>query len=86
MSDVVLTTKQRNKIARAVKALNDVRREIDSENSDCDVQWYLENSGNLNLMSGDSHDDDSGSGYGDTSRQDRVIALFDLHMASGGGW
>jgi hypothetical protein len=86
MSDITLTTKQKSKISRAVKALNDVRREVDNENSDCDVQWYLEDCGNLNLMSGDSHDETSGSGYGDTSRQDRVIALFDLDNSGGGGW
>ena len=83
---ILLTSKQRGKIKRAVKALNDVRRELDNENGDCNVQWYLENSGNLNLMSGDSHDETSGSGYGDTSRQDRVIALFDLEYSGGGGW
>ena len=80
---ILLTSKQRSKIKRAVKALNDVRREIENENGDCDVQWYLEDCGNLNLMSGDSHE---GNGNGNTSRQDRVIALFDLEYSSGGGW
>jgi hypothetical protein len=86
MSVITLTTKQRSKIKRAIKALNDVRRELQNDNNDCDVQWYLEDSGNLNLMSGDSHDETSGSGYGDTSRQDRVIAIFDLDNAGGGAW
>jgi hypothetical protein len=81
---IELTTKQRSKILRAVKSLNDVRRELQNGNRDCDVQWYLEDSGNLNLMSGDSHDEDGGNG--DTSRQDRVIALFNLDSAGGGAW
>ena len=80
---IELTSKQRNKIKRAVKSLNDVRQELDCDNSDCEVQWYLEDCGNLNLMSGDSHE---GSGNGDTSRRDRVIATFDLDSSGGGGW
>jgi hypothetical protein len=84
MTDITLTTKQRNKIKRAIKALNDVRQELQNQNGDCDIQWYLEDSGNLNLMSGDSHDEDGGNG--ETSRQDRVIALFDLDNAGGGAW
>jgi hypothetical protein len=82
MSNITLTTKQRSKIKRAIKALNDVRQELQNENGDCEVQWYLEDSGNLNLMTGDSHDF---SGDCD-SRQDRVIGLFELDMSSGGGW
>jgi hypothetical protein len=82
---ILLTSKQRNKINRAIKALNDVRRELDNENGDCDMQWYLEDCGNLNLMTGDSHDDTGhGTGYG--RRQDLVIAMFDLEYSSGGGW
>ena len=80
---ILLTSKQRNKINRAIKALNDVRKELDNDNGDCDVQWYLEDCGNLNLMSGDSHE---GIGNGDTSRQDRVIATFNLDSSGGGGW
>ena len=78
---IELTSKQRNKIKRAVKALNDVRRELENENGDCDVQWYLEDNDNLNLMSGNSHD-----GNGSASRQDRVIDTFYLESSSGGGW
>mgnify|MGYP003653423860 CR=1 FL=1 len=82
---IELTSKQRNKIKRAVKSLNDVRQELDDDNSDCEVQWYLEDCGNLNLMSGDSHDD-TGLGTGHGRRQDLVIDRFDLEYSSGGGW
>jgi hypothetical protein len=84
MIEIILTNKQRSKISRAIKALNDVRQELQNENGDCDVQWYLEDSDNLNLMSGDPHDE-TGGNHG-CSRQDRVIALFELDMSSGGGW
>ena len=78
---ILLTSKQRNKIKRAVKALNDVRRELQSENDECDIQWYLEDNDNLNLMAGNSHD-----GNGSESRRDRVIDTFYLEASSGGGW
>jgi hypothetical protein len=86
MSNVTLTTKQRNKIKRSVKALNDVRQELQKDNADCDVQWYLEDSDNLNLMSGDPHDDSGRSEGGHGRRQDRVIDTFYLELSSGGGW
>tara|TARA_B110000902_G_C14243073_1_gene563211 strand:- start:930 stop:1187 length:258 start_codon:yes stop_codon:yes gene_type:complete len=85
MSNITLTTKQRSKIKRAIKSLNDVRQELQNENGDCEVQWYLEDSDNLNLMSGESHEF-SPDTVDDDSRQDRVIDTFYLEMSSGGGW
>jgi hypothetical protein len=85
MSNITLTTKQRSKIKRAIKALNDVRQELQNENGDCEVQWYLEESGNLNLMSGDSHVF-SNCDVDEDSRQDRVIELFEFENATGGAW
>lgn len=80
---IILTIKQRNKINRAVKALNDVREELQCENPDNNINWYLEDSSNLNLMSGDSHDNE---GIRSIARQDRVIDTFSLWNSSGGGW
>lgn len=80
MADIELTNAQRRKIKRAVAALNDVRMEVQQENPEHNINWYLEDTSNFNLMEGDSHDCD-----GD-SRQDRVIENFYLDSASGGGW
>ncbi len=85
MTDIVLTPKQKSKIKRAVKALNDVRKEVEQTN-ECEpegILWYLEDSGNLCLMDGLSHDSDQ---YGDPPRQHAVIDIFDLDKSSGGGW
>ena len=81
MSDIELTAKQSRKITRAVKALNDVRQEIQSENPDININWYLEDSDNLNLMGGETHSFDM-----EDSLQENVIELFWLHNATGGGW
>jgi len=56
VSDIELTIKQHRKIKNAVKALNDVRDELQRENPDYYLNWYLEDGDNLNLMEGDSHD------------------------------
>lgn len=80
MSDIQLTTKQASKVERAIKALNDVRREVEKANQGCDINWYLEDTANLHLMSGLSHDDQH------KARHDAVIASFTLDEASGGGW
>lgn len=80
MDDIELTNAQRRKIKRAVAALNDVRSEVQRDNPEHNINWYLEDTANLNLMAGDSHDRDG------ASRQDRVIESFSLDSASGGGW
>ena len=54
------------------RLLDDVREYIPEAN------LYLEDSGNWNLLSGDSHDEH------DEARQDRVLA-FELVPHSGGG-
>ncbi len=85
MTSIVLTPKQRAKIKRAVKALNDVRKEVEQTNK-CEpegILWYLEDSENLNLMDGMSHDNGV---YGEPSRQHAVIDVFNLDKSSGGGW
>lgn len=80
MAKIKLTPKQRAKIKRAVKALNDVREELASDNPDQYLHWFLEDINNLNLMEDDSHDEHL------HPNQDAVIELFELDMASGGGW
>lgn len=80
MADVELTPAQKRKIKRAVAALNDVRQELQQENPDYYINWYLEDTGNLNLMEADSHDRDGGA------RHDKVIEHFGLDNSSGGGW
>lgn len=80
MADVELTPAQKRKIKRAIAALNDVRQELQQENPDHYINWYLEDSGNLNLMEADSHDRD-----GDP-QHDKVIEHFCLDNSGGGGW
>jgi hypothetical protein len=80
MSEVELTTKQRNKIKRAIKALNDVRREIQEQNPDCDMNWYLEDAGNFHLLDSESHDENC------CANRDGVVDSFNLYNSGGGGW
>lgn len=79
MAQIELTSSQYRKIERAVKALNDVRSEIQKQNPSMAINWYLEAQGNLNLMEDKSHVDDS-------PNHDAVIDLFYLDNSSGGGW
>jgi hypothetical protein len=81
MADIELTTKQHNKIKRAVRALNDVRNELQKDNPNYLMQWYLEDGNNLNLMEGESHE-----GVAGVPQYDRVIDTYELKSASGGGW
>jgi len=80
MAKVTITSKQKAKINRAVKALNEVRQEVANENPNNDINWYLEDCENLNFMEDSPHDDEN------NAREDRVIHLVNLHNASGGGW
>ena len=79
MAQIELTSSQYRKIERAVKALNDARSEIQKQNPNMNINWYLEAQGNLNLMEDKSHVDDS-------PNHDAVIDLFYLDSSSGGGW
>lgn len=80
MAEIILTKSQLRKIKTSVKALNDVRQELQSENPNFNINWYLEDSGNFCLMEDETHDDDG------NARQDRVIEIFNLDNSSGGGW
>lgn len=80
MADVELTPAQKRKIKRAIAALNDVRREVQRDNPDHYINWYLESGGNLNLMEADSHD------RGGSPQHDKVIDSFCLDNSGGGGW
>lgn len=82
MASITLTTKQKRKIELAIKALNEVRAEIQQENPDNYINWYLEDNDNLNLLEDVSHNHDSRG----SSNQDAVIATFDLKHSTGGGW
>lgn len=77
-----LTAKQRNKIKRAVKALNDVRRELQDQYPENKINWYLEDCGNLCLMSGDTHSDNLNV----SPLFENIVEVYDFEMASGGGW
>lgn len=86
MNTIEITPKQRAKIKRALKALEDVRNEISTApnntvNSDEGINWYFEDGGNLILMNGPSH-----SGLTATSQHDNAIETFDFPKSSGGGW
>ena len=83
MSNIYLTSKQRLKIKKAIKLLDEVRNEIQQANSDATVNWYLEDCGNLNLLDGDSHDAYNDQGG---ANHDAVIEVFDLPFSGGGGW
>lgn len=80
MADIKLTTKQHSKIKRVIKSLNDIRAELQKENPEKFINWYLEDNDNLNLMEGNSHTDDA------DMNQDAIIRLFKLDHASGGAW
>ncbi len=80
MSELTLTKAQLKKIQKAVQALNDVRKELQDENPDFNINWYLEDSCNLNLMECETHDDNG------NPQQDGIIDYFLLRNSSGGGW
>ncbi len=82
MADIELTPSQKRKITSAVKALNKVREDLQRENPDYYINWYLEDCGNLNLLEGDSHDAEN---YG-ASQSDNSIEVWDLEHSTGGGW
>lgn len=64
-----------SRIARSMeKLLLDVREYIP------DANLYLEDQGNWNLLSGDSHDERG------RMRQDRVMAWEPVRFTGGGGW
>ena len=82
MVDIKLTPAQKRKINSAVKALNKVRDDLQRENPEYYINWYLEDCGNLNLLEGDSHNvEDLGF-----TVKDNIIEAFDLEDSSGGGW
>ena len=83
-TQIALTKKQRNKINRALNALEEVRAEVSefwAEEKVGGINWYLEDNGNLCLMDGDSH-----GGINWSPRQDYAIDTFTFNQASGGGW
>jgi len=80
MAEVKITKRQQAKIEKAVEALNEVRREVQSKNQGNYINWYLEDNDNLLLMSDESHDEKG------KHREDRVILHSYLNNASGGGW
>ena len=82
MSEFNITPAQKAAITRAVNSLNKVRAELEKANPDCDVNWYLEDTANLHLMSGESHKDDA---WG-SPNHDAVEGYWSFEQASGGGW
>jgi hypothetical protein len=84
MAEINLTKAQKDKITKAIKALNDVRKELQKQNPDKDINWYLEDSDNLNLMEEESHKESGGNGF--NANYDAIIHTFNLDNSSGGGW
>lgn len=82
MSDIELTAKQRAKIKRCLKGLEQVRVEIQKANPNEIVHWYLEDTANLNLMCGHTHEDK----WPQRAIQENIIEQFDMPESSGGGW
>ena len=80
-TELYLSTKQKNKVKRAIKALEEVRMELDNQ-SENRVNWHLEDNDNLNLIDGQSHDDSNQA----RANMGMVICGFTLPHASGGGW
>lgn len=74
-----ITAKQKAKIKRAIKSLNDAILEIRGDHPE--ANYYLEDSGNLHIMPRDAHDDDTGR-----DRQDESMLLLNLYFSSGGAW
>jgi hypothetical protein len=85
MNTITLTKEQKAKINRALKALEDVRRDVQTSpenkaNPIEGINWYLEDCGNLCLMNGPTH------GKHDAPQYDNVIESFNFPESSGGGW
>lgn len=76
----ILSKKQDAKIKRCIKGLNDVMAELQTENPELNINWFLEDNDNLNLMKGDSHDDNHSANF------DNSIKMYSLDRSSGGGW
>jgi hypothetical protein len=79
-TEIKLTPKQKSKIDHAIKSLNDVRNEIAKDNEGRNINWFLEDTANLCLMDDDPKDTSP------SKSQDRVIEVFTLWHAGGGGW
>lgn len=80
-TELYLSTKQRNKVRRALKALEEVRVEV-QELSQLEINWYLEDSSNLNLMEGETHD----TTFRGAANIGMIIGGFEFPHSSGGGW
>ncbi len=80
-TDLELTTKQSNKIKRALKALEDVRKEVELT-SNQHVMWYFEAEGDVCLMEGGTHTQDVAG----SANQGMIIDSFHLPCYDCGGW
>lgn len=74
----VKTEQAIEQIGRYVERINKQMEIIKSEFPDAMI--YLEDCGNFNIMSANSHDDNGDANH------DAVLECFDLADASGGGW
>lgn len=75
-----LTRSQKARINGAIKKLNEVMAEL--RVTIPEANYYLEDMGNFNVLSGPSHDDT----HRNPSRQDRVMHCTTLCWSGGGGW
>jgi len=69
---------QKARMDRLVNELNTLLEEVRKVHPN--ANWYLEDSGNLNLMSDESHDSSG------RARKDHVLHHSNLKNAGGGGW
>lgn len=75
-----LKKKHAERVSNAINELNAVMKEIKKYIPE--ANYYLEDTANFMVLSGDSHDDDRNC----TARQDRVLQHDYLMHAGGGAW
>lgn len=82
MSKIKLTPAEHKKIEKHVSGLNRILEDLQKKYPDFEMNWYLEDAGNFNLMSSESH-----AGNGSCNpRYENIVDCYTLNNASGGGW
>jgi len=74
-----LKPEHKRKFKRLIAGLNDLLQEVRADFPE--AEYYLEDAGNFNLMSGASH-----TGRDCQPRRDRVLMDEKLKHSGGGGW
>lgn len=76
---IQLTKAERAKIDKAINTLNEVLSSLQEKHPETDMNWFLHDMENLNLMQGPSH-------IKDRPNRDAVVGKWFLMGASGGAW